>query len=82
MAKFHISDSIDASNSVDAELVFNLNPLGTNAWRVVSGAGTILPVNNGIWESEGLNNVMLLKDGLNVQIGELDRINAGRTSER
>jgi hypothetical protein len=75
MATFHIEDSIDATNSVDAELVFNPNPLGTNDWRVISGSGTVLPVDHGTWESEGVSNVVLLRDDSNVQIGELDRIN-------
>jgi hypothetical protein len=64
----------DSGSSVDLNLVFNTNPLGTNTWTMVSGDPTILSFNNGIWFANGLTNILVVQNPSGIQLAEFDSI--------
>ena len=59
MAQFQIDDT--NGNSVVVDLVFNINPLGSNSWSAVSGDPDILGVDHGHWNSDGLENRLIIR---------------------
>jgi hypothetical protein len=60
--------------SVQLGLTFDLNPLGTNTWQVIGGDSTVLPVSSGTWNSDGLQNVLVIRDSTQREIVRLDPI--------
>ena len=53
MATIRLEDT--SGNTVDLNLVFEINPLAKNGWIAV-GRQTWLPVDHGTWESFGAEN--------------------------
>jgi hypothetical protein len=60
MAQFQIEDT--NGNSVAVDLVFNVNPFGDNSWSTVSGNPDILGIDQGHWNSDGLQNQLIIRD--------------------
>src|SRR5580704_5395699 len=74
MANFTIENTA-TSQSVRVELTFNLNPLGSNEWKVIGGDAATLPMAKGVWNADGLQNVLVIREPSQKEILRFDPIN-------
>ena len=70
MAQFQIEDT--SGNSVVVDLVFNPIPFAANAWSTVSGDPGVLGVNDGHWNSDGLQNRLIIRDPSDAEEASFD----------
>jgi hypothetical protein len=73
MARFTIENT-KSSQSVQVELTFNANPLGSNTWSIGSGDASTLPVASGKWNAAGGQNVLVIREDSEKEILRLDPI--------
>jgi hypothetical protein len=74
MAKFTVENTA-TSQSVQVELSFNLNPLGSNTWSVIGGDASTLPAAEGVWNADGVQNVLVIRERSQKEIVRFDPIN-------
>jgi hypothetical protein len=74
MVQFQIEDSSNG-NSVVLELSFNLNPFGDNLWNTFSGDLGVLGLAEGTWNSDGLQNRLIIRSASGAEVATFDPIN-------
>jgi hypothetical protein len=73
MATFTVQNPV-TSQSVRLDLSFNLNPLGANVWTIIGGDAATLPAASGVWNSDGIQNVLVIRESSQKEVLRLDPI--------